>query len=506
MLPALKSLSEKGVWGWLESAPNANSAAAWSSFITGLEPSKHGIFGFKTVVPGTYHVRDLNGSHRLGTPLWHRLGNLGYRTGMVNVPMTYPTKPLAGFAVAGRDAPSPRSSDFSYPPAFFSKTSRKMQHSYCIEARIDQLATRGQWDKAPHDAILECLEARQEFVLRALEEEVPEFLLAVFTAADVAQHLISGNCNPQAPMPQILGTNAMSLIQQVYCHLDETLAKLTKRIAPDVVIMIAGPGTGCNKQDDYLFDWLRNAGLLCTLPEKESPRSRLGDFLANVGTAFQKRPTGTKSVPMLTRVNWASTRAYCAGTGGIHINLQGRDPQGSVPKSQYESLGLEIIGQLHESVDPITKAPVVEDAVMSRNVYNIPLECRVPDIMIRWRRDWVLEKRETANSKLLHGSLSPTENGWAQSFFLVAGTGIRKGAQVRSVRMADLAPTLLHLFEDTIPDCIDGRVVIDIFDPEWIATHPVVAEERIVSEDLGSPMLDDTTLVEERLRNLGYIQ
>jgi predicted AlkP superfamily phosphohydrolase/phosphomutase len=508
MLPSFEKLLREGVWGWLESVPNANSAAAWSSFATGLEPGKHNIFGSRVIVPGTYYVQDLNGSHRLGAPFWRRLGNLGYRTGVVNVPMTYPVEPLAGFAVAGRDAPTHRSLGFSYPPAFFGGISRRMQHSYCIEAKIDQLATRGQQDKAAR-AILDCLEARCEFVLCALEEEVPEFLLVVFTAADVAQHLFFGHYDPQASAPQISESdNPANFVQQVYRQLDETIAKLTRRIAPDVVIIIAGLETESNKQDRHLFQWLRNVGLLYTLSGQGSPWSRLDNLLANAGTVFQKRPASAEPVPMLARVDWARTRAYCAGTGGIYINLQGREPQGSVPESQYESLGLEIIEQLYEIVDPITKASAIKDAVMSRDAYDIPIACRVPDIVIQWRKKWVLEITETSisASKPVQESL-PLENGWSRSFFLAAGTGIQKGKQVRSSRITDFAPTLLHLFGDTVPDCMDGRVVADIFSPEWMAMHPVVTGERVVGQDSEeNPMMDDTALVEERLRNLGYIQ
>ncbi|MGQ9595453.1 MAG: alkaline phosphatase family protein, partial [Anaerolineae bacterium] len=58
-LPTLARLLEEGVCAPLRSVPNMNSAPAWSTFATGLNPGKHGIFYFDELVPGTYIKRYL---------------------------------------------------------------------------------------------------------------------------------------------------------------------------------------------------------------------------------------------------------------------------------------------------------------------------------------------------------------------------------------------------------------------------------------------------------------
>jgi len=505
-LPALGRLLEEGVWGRLESVPNMNSASAWNSFATGLEPGRHGVFHFTEIVPGTYYERNLNASHRRGKPFWGRLSDLGHRVGVINVPMTYPAEPVAGFMVAGRGAPSPQSQGFSYPAGFFDGIANKMQRAYCIEAEAHRLAAQAQWDEAAR-VILDSLEARREFVLRASDAEVPDLLMVVFTAADVAQHLFWRYLNPQAFGLEVSESEELgSVVQRVYRRLDDVLAELVERTAPEAVVVLSERGAGFNQRGgDYLFAWLQSMGLLHTQDKSRGIRR----WLARARAGDDRCPPGTRPIQMLAPVDWSRTQAYCVGTDDIHINLRGREPQGIVSESQYESLCQKIIERLLETVDPVTKMPVVEIAAMSREVYEGPFAHRSPDIMIRWRTEQVLNGLETPGCApvlaqdipLITGSHRP------QGVFLAAGMGIRKAAEIRGARITDVAPTLLHFFGDGVPISMDGRVLVEIFEPEWMAMHPVIVEERATGgAEEGTAMLDDdVTLVEERLRGLGYI-
>src|SRR5205085_9588270 len=56
-LPVLASLRTTAAEGVIESVPNMNSAPAWSTIATGLNPGRHGIFYFDERVPGTYGRR-----------------------------------------------------------------------------------------------------------------------------------------------------------------------------------------------------------------------------------------------------------------------------------------------------------------------------------------------------------------------------------------------------------------------------------------------------------------
>jgi hypothetical protein len=67
----------------------------------------------------------------------------------------------------------------------------------------------------------------------------------------------------------------------------------------------------------------------------------------------------------------------------------------------------------------------------------------------------------------------------------------------------------LYLLGDKIPAGIDGRILTDFFEPEFLQSHPVQAEEPSAATPAkkeGSPYnTKEAAQVEERLKALGYI-
>src|SRR3972149_5948592 len=91
-LPAFARLFREGTQGLLRSVPNRNSAAAWTSMMTGKNPGKHGIFFFTEYQEGSFDYSYVNASYRDGVTLWRLLSDAGLQVGVINVPMTYPAE------------------------------------------------------------------------------------------------------------------------------------------------------------------------------------------------------------------------------------------------------------------------------------------------------------------------------------------------------------------------------------------------------------------------------
>ena len=85
-LPVVASLREGGAEGVLESVPNMNSAPAWSTIATGLDPGRHGIFYFDERVVGTYGRSIINAERRAGATLWRMASEAGHMTEVVESP------------------------------------------------------------------------------------------------------------------------------------------------------------------------------------------------------------------------------------------------------------------------------------------------------------------------------------------------------------------------------------------------------------------------------------
>jgi predicted AlkP superfamily phosphohydrolase/phosphomutase len=111
-LPNLKRLVEEGSHGNLVSTTPPLSPVAWTSFITGSNPEKHGIYDFLMRKGNEgYTVKFSNGGDRKVKPIWEIINKTGGElVGIVNVPMSYPPDIVNNFIVSGFDAPGTDSS------------------------------------------------------------------------------------------------------------------------------------------------------------------------------------------------------------------------------------------------------------------------------------------------------------------------------------------------------------------------------------------------------------
>jgi predicted AlkP superfamily phosphohydrolase/phosphomutase len=114
-LPHIKELMDKGCSGVLESTIPPLSPVAWTSFMTGMNPGKHGIFDFvEPFQNGALGTRLNNRKDCKQIPIWRYLNNEGHKTVILNVPMTFPPDELDGLMVSGMDTPHDNAT-FTYP-------------------------------------------------------------------------------------------------------------------------------------------------------------------------------------------------------------------------------------------------------------------------------------------------------------------------------------------------------------------------------------------------------
>ena len=108
-----------------------------------------------------------------------------------------------------------------------------------------------------------------------------------------------------------------------------------------------------------------------------------------------------------------------------------------------------------------------------------------------------------ADHGLMRGSHTP--NG----VFIMAGAGIRKGRRIeRKVRLTDVLPTLLYRMGLPVAEDMDGSVVLQAMEKEFIQTHPIRFIESYgprenVAEEPNTSDFD--TVIVDRLKSLGYL-
>jgi len=120
-LPALASLRANGTFATLGSSCPPMSPVAWSTFSTGVNPGKHGIYDFlsrdlRTCLPELSSARlatDARGrAHavalRKSRPFWALLGDHGIFSTILRVPITFPAEPFHGLCLSAMCAPDIR--------------------------------------------------------------------------------------------------------------------------------------------------------------------------------------------------------------------------------------------------------------------------------------------------------------------------------------------------------------------------------------------------------------
>lgn len=77
------------------------SPVNWTSFFTASGPEEHGIFGFTRLDPQSYAIRFADFSQVRARTLFDRLGDHGLTSRVLNLPNTYPARPIKGMLVSG---------------------------------------------------------------------------------------------------------------------------------------------------------------------------------------------------------------------------------------------------------------------------------------------------------------------------------------------------------------------------------------------------------------------
>src|SRR5918912_2887704 len=85
-LPTFAYLLRGGVHADLESTIPPITPPAWTSFMTGVNPGKHGLFNFTEYNTKNLSIRYTNASYRKVPTIWKLLSDLGCKVGIINVP------------------------------------------------------------------------------------------------------------------------------------------------------------------------------------------------------------------------------------------------------------------------------------------------------------------------------------------------------------------------------------------------------------------------------------
>jgi hypothetical protein len=88
------------------------------------------------------------------------------------------------------------------------------------------------------------------------------------------------------------------------------------------------------------------------------------------------------------------------------------------------------------------------------------------------------------------------------------GPNIKKGYEIDEANIMDLAPTILYLFGLHVPEDIDGKVLVDALEEDYLRANPIrFTGDDKDEEGRGSHQYseEEAETIRERLQGLGYL-
>ncbi|WP_237559942.1 alkaline phosphatase family protein [Desulfohalovibrio reitneri] len=105
-LPAVASLATAPSARTVPSELPELSPVNWTALATASGPETHGVYGFTRLDPTDFSLSLTDFSHVQAPTVFDRLGEAGLTSRVVNLPNTYPARPIPGMLVSGFVAPN----------------------------------------------------------------------------------------------------------------------------------------------------------------------------------------------------------------------------------------------------------------------------------------------------------------------------------------------------------------------------------------------------------------
>lgn len=248
LMPNLKVITEQGNIHQMDTVLPEVSAAAWSSFMTGKNPAKTGIFGFYDMKPGTYSNVFINYLYLKEPTLWDIIHKeIREPSIIINIPSTFPAKPMNGVIISGFIAPDLEKAVFPQSLLPFLK-----QINYKVDLDIQKSDTT--------DLLIK--EAFETFNLRI---QVADYLwdkldwqlfTCVITGTDRLQHFIM-NAYENTSHPY------NKQYEEYYRQVDSFIGSVNNKLnANDILIILSDHGFEVTNYEVYLNTLFRKKGWL----------------------------------------------------------------------------------------------------------------------------------------------------------------------------------------------------------------------------------------------------
>ena len=296
-MPNLRSLQERGSWGFTKNAPGIYTGSLWPSVFTGTTPGRHGCYYNEQIRPGTYEVADFLGTEIRKEPFWNELSRAGKRVCIFDIPKTPVSRELNGVQIVDWGTHDADYLPCSWPTPLIDE----LQNKYGASSfrRCDWVMQKAE----PERTLLKELLWRAETKANIAEELLERDSWDVFMMAFGESHCVGHQCwhvhdeSHPKHSPE-LRRDMGDPVQEVYVALDQAVGRVLRHAGPETVVIVL-----CSHGMSTHYDATSSAGRSAPSPGKtsgtaESPLSGSSSQILEeapveiYGTVFNPRTFG----------------------------------------------------------------------------------------------------------------------------------------------------------------------------------------------------------------------
>jgi len=277
----------------------------------------------------------------------------------------------------------------------------------------------------------------------AMEKTPRGFVACVFDITDRIQHMFMRCLDDDHPANTGREVERYRhVIRDTYVRMDALIGEVAEQIDDDSVLMVLSDhGFKSFRRCVDLNAWLLDRGFLV-----------LED--------------GATTTDMLQDINWARTKAYSMGFGGIYLNLSGREAFGIVSPEEAEELKSKIQVALLAMEDPEAKGTRPIRAVHDREqAYWGPYVSDAPDLFVGfepgYRSAWTCVTGGLGE-QVIEDNVRPWSGDHNMNPEQVPGVLFaNRPLGGKEAKITDIAPTVLRLFGVEPPEYMDGESLLN---------------------------------------------
>ncbi|MFQ3286042.1 MAG: putative AlkP superfamily phosphohydrolase/phosphomutase [Natronomonas sp.] len=386
--------------GKIDSIVPPESSACWPALTTGVNPGSTGVYGFQDREIDSYETYVPMGQDVQATRLWSRVDNAGGESTVMNVPVTFPPDRDIQRMVSGFLSPGVEKAAY---PDELRETLEGLDYKIDVNAKLGHKDDKEAFIEDAHQT----LDARFEAFKRYIETDDWDLFFGVFMTTDRVNHFLFKHYAEDGEYKEEF--------LEFYAKLDGYLGELRGMLDEETTMVVASDHGFTSLDYEVKCNiWLEKQGWLSY---KNDDHDSLGDIADD-------------------------TRAYSLIPGRFYINLEGREPRGSVPEEEYEAARKELKSDL-EALEGPEGTPVADRVVTKEDAFRGDHDEIAPDLVVIPNDGFDLKSGFRGGDAVFDTGPRNGMHSFENACLFVDDDG----AKIDDADLYDIAPTVLELLD-----------------------------------------------------------